>query len=55
VGKDGSLVGGKGAISSFVKVKNEWSSTSTPLVSLYDRKGDVLCQLNAVTCAAKNK
>ena len=45
VGKDGSLVAGKGAISSIVKVKNEWSSTSTPPISLYDRKGDVMCQL----------
>jgi hypothetical protein len=52
--KDGSL-GSQGAISSIVEFKNEWSSTSTPPLSLCDRKGDVLCQLNAVTCVAKNK
>jgi hypothetical protein len=47
VGKDGIL--------SIVEVKNDWSSTSTPPTSLYGRKGDVSCQLNAVTCVAKNK
>jgi len=40
---------------SIVEVKNEWSSTSTPPISLYGRKGDVLCQLSAVTCVAKNE
>jgi len=38
VDKDGSIVGNQGAISSSIKVKNEWSSTFTSPISLYDRK-----------------
>jgi hypothetical protein len=52
--KDGSLVVGKGAISSIVKVKNEWSSTSTPPISLYDRKWDVLQKINKKSKCVKS-
>jgi hypothetical protein len=38
VDKDGSFVGNQGAISSSIKVKNEWSSTFTSPIRLYDRK-----------------